>query len=174
MCDSNCRSQILHPLHSSTPSSNTSLSNTNSKQPLIALMTLIPSADLPVVTSIAVFFQFFGGAIFLAISENIFVSKLVDSLHVYAPSLDAEMVVAAGAEGLRKVVNMETVGGDDQLVLAGALVAYNKAIMQTFWLAVAGGIAAFVASFGMEWRNLAQKPEAKDGIEPEAATVVEK
>jgi hypothetical protein len=121
-------------------------------------MTLTPSADLPIATSIAVFFQFFGGSIFLAISQSILVSKLVDSLKLYAPSLNPEVVVAAGATaaGLRKVV-----GENNEAVLAEALAAYNEAITQTFYLTLAGGAIAFVAAFGMEWRSLASKPESK-------------
>ena len=124
-------------------------------------MTLLPTSDLPVATSIAVFFQFFGGAINIAIAENLFVTKLISSLHTYAPSLDAETVVAAGAEGLRRVVAFE---GGDELVLGNALVAYDKAIMETFFLCVAGGALSFLASFGMEWRNLAKKPEAEEVV----------
>jgi hypothetical protein len=128
-------------------------------------MSLIAPADLPVATSIAVFFQFFGGAMFLAISENIFVSKLISALHEYAPSLDAGTIVAAGASGLRKTVENE---GGDASALRGALIAYNAAIMQTFWLTVAGGALAFVASFGMEWKNLVKKPEGKENDKTES------
>jgi hypothetical protein len=54
------------------------------QMPIIALMSILPQRDLPTGTSISVFFQFFGGAIFLAIAENIFVSRLVTELGVYA------------------------------------------------------------------------------------------
>jgi hypothetical protein len=110
-------------------------------------MALLPQSDLPTATSISVFFQFFGGAIFLAISENIFVSSLVKNLHIYAPQVNAEAVVIAGAQGLREVV----AAGPD---LQGALLAYDKAITTTFYLTAAGGVAAFFCSFGMEWRSV--------------------
>jgi hypothetical protein len=110
-------------------------------------MSLLPQSDLPTATSISVFFQFFGGAVFLAISENIFVSSLVKNLHIYAPQVNAEAVVVAGAEGLRKVV----AAGPD---LRGALLAYDVAITQTFYLTAAGGVAGFLCSFGMEWRSV--------------------
>lgn len=110
-------------------------------------MAILPQSDLPTATSIAVFFQFFGGAIFLAIGENIFVSSLVKNLHIYAPQIDAQMVVVAGAEGLRKVVE----AGPD---LHGALLAYNVAITQTFYLTAAGSVAGFLCSFGMKWRSV--------------------
>lgn len=110
-------------------------------------MAILPQSDLPTATSISVFFQFFGGAIFLAIGENIFVSSLVKNLHIYAPQVNAQMVVVAGAEGLRKVVE----AGPD---LQGALLAYNVAITKTFYLTAAGSVAGFICSFGMEWRSV--------------------
>ncbi|KUJ19995.1 major facilitator superfamily transporter [Mollisia scopiformis] len=119
------------------------------QMPLIGLMTLLPAHDLTTATSIVVFFQFLGGAIFLAIAENIFVSRLVSSLHEYTPSLDAQAVVNVGAEGLRKLLS-----DDGQLgQLAGALLAYDEAITRTFLLGAAGASVAFVASAGMEWKS---------------------
>ena len=109
-------------------------------------MSLLPQRDIPTATSIVVFFQFFGGAIFLAIAENIFVSKLISLLHIYAPSVDAKVVVAAGAEGLRRVVSVQQLGG--------ALLAYNKAITVTFYLGVAGAGLAFFWAFGIERGNV--------------------
>ena len=83
-------------------------------------------------------------------------SSLVKNLHIYAPNVNAEAVVVAGAQGLRKVVQ----GGPD---LTGALLAYDKAIMTTFYLTAAGGVAAFFCSFGMEWRSV--KGEQNRGVE---------
>ena len=112
-------------------------------------MSILPQNDIPIGTSISVFFQFFGGAIFLAIGENIFVSRLVSALHTYAPSLNAKAVVAAGAEGLRRVVATE-----DPTALANALHAYDIAIANTFYLCVAGSGAAFLWAFGVEWKSV--------------------
>ncbi|CZR59097.1 related to MFS toxin efflux pump (AflT) [Phialocephala subalpina] len=119
------------------------------QMPLIGLMSLIPIHDLTTATSIAVFFQFLGGSIFLAIAENIFVSRLVSSLHHFTPTLDAEAVVGVGAEGLRKFLMSE--GQLDKL--GGALLAYDEAITRTFLLGAAGAGAAFFASAGMEWKS---------------------
>jgi len=75
------------------------------------------------------------------------VSSLVKNLHIYAPQVNAQMVVVAGAQGLRKVVE----AGPD---LQGALLAYNVAITQAFYLTAAGSVAGFICSFGMEWRSV--------------------
>ena len=112
-------------------------------------MSILPQNDIPIGTSTSVFFQFFGGAIFLAIGENIFVSRLVSALHTYAPTLDASTVVAAGAEGLRRVVAAE-----DPNALVSALHAYDIAITSTFYLCVAGSCTAFLFAFGVEWKSV--------------------
>ncbi|TVY80813.1 Efflux pump roqT [Lachnellula suecica] len=125
--------------------------------PVIGLILLFPDAEMPIVQSLAVFFQFFGGAIFLAIAENLFVSSLVENLQKFAPMVDTQMVIAIGAAGLRKVVS-----GKD---LDGALLAYNAAIAQTFYLAAIGAVVGFLCSFGMKWRSIKEvqkiKQEAK-------------
>jgi hypothetical protein len=109
-------------------------------------MSVLPPSQLPIGTSIAVFFQFLGGSIFLAISSNILNSRLTTALATYAPTVNATMVIAAGAEGLRKVVT-------DKTELEGAVLAYNVAITGTFYLCAAGAAVAFLAAFGMEWRS---------------------
>lgn len=112
-------------------------------------MATLPEIDLPVATSIGVLFQFLGGAIFLGIAENIFVSGLRDGLHHYAPQVDTESIVRAGAIGLHKVVNVAD--------LPSVILAFNDGITQVFYLGIAGGVLALVFSFGMEWRSVKGK-----------------
>ena len=119
-------------------------------------MSILPQRDLPSGTSISVFFQFFGGAIFLAVAENIFVSRLTTELGIYAPHVDAQAVVAAGAEGLRKVVR-------NPVDLAGAVQAYDVAITGTFYLCAAGAAVAFFCAFGLEWRSVKGKQRMEVG-----------
>ncbi|KAL2068221.1 hypothetical protein VTL71DRAFT_16319 [Oculimacula yallundae] len=127
------------------------------QMPLIGLMSLIPQDDLPIATSIAVFFQFFGGAIFLVTGNNIFVSRLVTALHKYTPELDAQAAVRVGAEGFRDIV-----GAED---LHAGLVAYSEALTTTFYLCAAGAVVAFLCSFGMGWKSVVEKKV--DGLESE-------
>lgn len=44
--------------------------------------------------------------------------------------------------------------GKEGPALDGALLAYDEAIMSTFYLCAAGGAAAFVCAFGLEWRSV--------------------
>ncbi|RFU31486.1 hypothetical protein B7463_g4855, partial [Scytalidium lignicola] len=113
---------------------------------VIAVMAVLPQDDIPIGTAIIVFFQFLGGAIFLAIAENLFSSQLMKALVSNAPSLDAQAIVAAGAESVRRVVS----AGNLQAVLE----AYNTAITRTLYVGVAAGGVAFIASLGVQWINV--------------------
>ena len=87
-------------------------------------MAVLPQEEISVGNGIVVFFQFLGGAIFLAINESLFTSKLLTALATYAPQVNAQTVVAAGAAGVRRVV-----GASD---LPDVLEAYNEAILVCF------------------------------------------
>jgi hypothetical protein len=57
------------------------------------------------------------------------------------------LFVAAGAEGLRKVVSLE-----DPAALEGGIVAYNLAITSTFYLVAASAGFSFFCALGMSGR----------------------
>ena len=87
-------------------------------------MAVLPQDEISIGNGIVVFFQFLGGAIFLAINESLLTSKLSSALATYAPQVDAHAVMTAGAAGVRIVV-----GAHD---LPGVLKAYNVAILTSF------------------------------------------
>lgn len=68
--------------------------------------------------------RFLGAAVFLAVGESVFVQQLTSSLRSKAPTVNADLVVAAGAQGLQKVVSKAD--------MPGVLVAYNDAIVAVF------------------------------------------
>ncbi len=105
---------------------------TNSRQPLIAVQAVLPLTKVSEATAIIVFFQFLGGAVFLAVAHNVFQSRLLMALMVKVPSEDAQMIVKAGAGAVRQIVQSE----DLHLVLE----AYNIAITDTFVSTVLGSL----------------------------------
>jgi len=65
------------------------------------------------------------------------------------PSLDPQMIVQAGATGIRTIVSA------DQLPLI--LQAYNLAVRNVFMIAIATGGCSFLVSFGFEWKSIKGK-----------------
>jgi hypothetical protein len=119
------------------------------QQPLIAVQTVLDISLVPIGTSVIIFIQTLGGALFVSIGQNIFTNKLVKGLHQYAPNVDANSVLSAGATSIQKTVNKAD--------LPGVTLAYNDALTQTF---LAATIMACLSIFGsalIEWKSVKGK-----------------
>ncbi|KAN0102744.1 MFS multidrug transporter [Hyaloscypha variabilis] len=116
------------------------------QQPMTAVQTNVPPELLSVGTALVVFTQFFGGAVFIAFAQTTFTNSLGPALKEFAPNVTAKFVIDTGATNLRNVVPAG--------VLEGVLMAYSKALTNTFYLAVGGTGLAFLSSWGMGWVNV--------------------
>ena len=126
------------------------------QMPIIAIQNTLPPAQVSVGMSVLVFFQTFGGALFLAVDDTDFTSSLAKELKALKPPVDVQAIIQAGATRFREVVSSED--------LPGILIAYNVAVRNTFYLGAAGAVAVFVFGWGMGWKSVKKskvvKPEA--------------
>jgi hypothetical protein len=99
--------------------------------------------------SLVVFCQTFGGSLFLTFAQTIFSRSLVDGLKEYAPTVNAQAVITAGATAIQQVVKPDEV--------PGVLEAYNLAINRDFYLAVGASAGAFLFCWGMGWQSIKKK-----------------
>jgi hypothetical protein len=119
--------------------------------PLLAVQNNTPKEKISIVTSLIVFGQNFGGAIFLSLAEVIFNASLKSELKTLSPQTSSETITAAGAAGLRNVVSAKA--------LPSVLLAYNQAIVHVMYLAVAGAGGSFLFAFGMGWTSIKKKKD---------------
>ena len=103
--------------------------------------------------AILIFAQTFGGALFLTFAETDFSNGLTKAINAFAPNVSAEVVIAAGASGVREVVPKPE--------LAGVLLAYNQAIQYTFYLATGAAAMTLVFCWGMGWKSVKEAKVAK-------------
>jgi hypothetical protein len=103
--------------------------------------------------AILTFSQTIGAAIFLAVAEVIFSHGLRSTLPQYAPTVDPERVIAAGATGFRGIVS--------EASLPGVLLAYSKSIGHIFYLVAALSVVQFFFAWGMGWKNVGKPKEDK-------------
>ncbi|PMD41915.1 efflux pump [Hyaloscypha variabilis F] len=124
--------------------------------PIVAIQSVVTPAQIPVAMSLIAFSQTFGGTLFLTFDQTIFSRSLVDGLKRFAPTVDAQAVIAAGASGIRQVVKPDQV--------EGVVLAYNLGINRNFYLAAGASVGTFVFSWGMGWHSVKKKkvvaPEA--------------
>jgi hypothetical protein len=119
------------------------------QQPMIVAQTALKPEDVPSGTAIVLFGQTLGGAIFVSVAQNVFQNQLLHNLAHYAPDEDAAKLMAVGATMLRTIVSGEA--------LHRVLIAYNAAIMQTFYVAVAMGALSLVGPIFVEWLSVKGK-----------------
>ncbi|KAF3928669.1 hypothetical protein AA313_de0210117 [Arthrobotrys entomopaga] len=127
------------------------------QQSAIAAQTVLERKDVPVGTSMIMFSQILGGAVFLAVGQTNFLNKLIKGVvAINGPGFDAQMVAHTGATDLRKVVKPE--------FLPQVLDAYNTAVVNVFYVAVGLSAATIFGALTMEWvstrRLVDKKPES--------------
>ncbi|KAF7327413.1 DHA14-like major facilitator [Mycena kentingensis (nom. inval.)] len=119
------------------------------QQPVIAAQTVLDLKDVPVGTSILMFLQTLGGALFIAAGTNIFTTKLVEGVTQNVPGISPLVVVTAGATSLKDLI--------DPALLPAVLEAYNAALMKSFQVAIALAAASIIGAAFMEWKSIKGK-----------------
>ena len=126
------------------------------QQTLIAAQTVLHIDDVPIGTSVIMFTQTLGGALMISVAQNIFTNRLLSNLAARVPDVDPKIVLSTGATSLAKAI-----GAKD---LAQVLLAYNSAIMQTWYVSVAMASLTIIGSLLMEWKSVkGKKIEAVGG-----------
>ena len=112
------------------------------------------------------FFRILAGALTPSVGRNLFTDGLLRNLSKVR-GIDGAAVVAAGASGFRTIVPPE---------LMNAVVdAFNSALRNVFWVALATPALAWITSWAMEWRQLphSQLPDSKKMVSQTPAEEVE-
>ncbi|KAI4745414.1 MFS transporter [Aureobasidium sp. EXF-12298] len=119
------------------------------QQILIAVQTALPAADIPTGTAIVMFFQTLGGSLFISVGQNVFTNKLVSGLKAAVPDLDPAIVLRTGATELKSAIGEQ--------YRAGVLRAYNDALTNSYYVAVALATLSIVGSLAVEWKSVKGK-----------------
>ncbi|ROT37737.1 MFS general substrate transporter [Sodiomyces alkalinus F11] len=93
-------------------------------------------------------FQMLGGALAPSAGQNLFTDGLLRSLNEVG--IDAAAVVAAGGRPFRELVPPER--------MSAVVDAFNSALRNMFWVALAAPALAWIVSWAMEWRGCCPAP----------------
>lgn len=122
------------------------------QQSLIAAQTVLHLDDIPTGTSIIMFSQTFGGALFISVAQNVFTNRLLSNLLESVPTLNPAIVLSTGATSLKHAIT-----ATDPSLLPGVLTAYNSALTQTYYVSVAMASLSIVGALGVEWKSVKGK-----------------
>ncbi|EPE06979.1 efflux pump antibiotic resistance [Ophiostoma piceae UAMH 11346] len=119
------------------------------QQPLMAVQTVLDIKDVPTGTSVIVFLQTLGGALFVSICENIFTNYLSTYVKEYVPGLDPKVVLATGATGIQSVIPADQIDG--------VILAYSDALAKTFVVSTALAAMTIIGAAFIEWKSVKGK-----------------
>lgn len=128
------------------------------QQSNLAAQTVLPRADVPIGMALMFFMQQLGGAIFVAVSQNIFSTKLVQRLRGVS-GLNAIEIIKTGATDIRKVVPVQELGV--------VMDAYNGAIVRVFLMAAIVSAVMILGPAAVEWRSIKSKTHVEKDAKSE-------
>lgn len=115
-------------------------------QMVLIAQTVLNIDDIPTGMATLIFFQTLGGAVMLSVAQNVFQNRLLANPRAVFPGLDASLVLSNGAMKLQTLVPPE--------YFKPFLDAFNKAILQTFYVGVAMASLSVFGSMGIEWSSV--------------------
>jgi hypothetical protein len=118
------------------------------QQPLIAVQTTLPQADIATGTSVVIVGQTFGAAIVLAVGESVFQHRLVTNIetHMGLTDINTESLLGSGASALTSLLKEEQ--------SPALIIAVSASITETFYLSLVMACLSVVGSVFMEWNSV--------------------
>ena len=121
--------------------------------PINVVQMVPPLSDIPAGTTLIIFPQTLGGAIFVSVGESIFTNKLLHGLTKTGHGFDAAKLIHAGAEGLQSAVPTD--------LLPEVLKEYNDSLTQTWYISVALASLSIIGAVVVEWRSVKGNEQVK-------------
>jgi len=135
------------------------------QMPILAAQATVTPAQVPLAMGLVQFISTLFAALNLSFSATILTNSLHRLIPVYAPTVDADAIIAAGAYGFR---------GDLQgAQLSEVLEAYAKSLGRVFYLVTAISAMCGIVAWGMGWPDMRRKKkkveavQVKDGVRDE-------
>jgi EmrB/QacA subfamily drug resistance transporter len=120
------------------------------QQAVITVQIVLPLKDVPVGTALTMFMQTFGGALFISVAQNVFDNTLLKGIRANAPQVNADIILHTGATNLKEAF--------PGALLHSIQIAYNHALTQTWFIAVAMASLTVFATLLVEWKSVKGKP----------------
>jgi hypothetical protein len=118
-------------------------------KPILAVQNSLLPSEIPIAMALLMFSQTFAGSLFLTFAATIFTNSLKTLIPEYAPEVDAQALITAGATGFRSLIS-----GTE---LAQVLIAYAKSVDRVFYLITGGAFGCFAFSWAMGWKDIRKR-----------------
>lgn len=130
------------------------------QQPTMAAQTVLDQVDVSIGVALMFLFQSLGGAIWVAVSQNLYTNYLTSALPSIS-GINTTAILSAGATGLIDLVPADKLGA--------VKAVYNMALHRALFVPVAMSCVMVLPALGMEWRNVKKESEKRkqEGLKDE-------
>ncbi|CAI7643313.1 unnamed protein product [Penicillium pancosmium] len=118
-------------------------------QAIVAVQAAMSPIDIPRALAIVTFMQALGGSVSVSVAQNVLRNQLLQILARDAPEVNAYDLISAGPSTVRQIVPAD--------MLEDVLVAYNSAIVHTFYVGAAFSAVAIFGALPMRWISVKGK-----------------
>ncbi|KAF2728670.1 MFS general substrate transporter [Polyplosphaeria fusca] len=123
------------------------------QHPNLAVQIVLPKPDVPSGTAILSFAQTLGGAVFVAVGQNLFLDKFQAGLG-NIPGVDVHRISSAGATEIQHRVPPQ--------LRPAVISAYNRSLTQgPFFAALIVACLMLPSALGMEWRSVKEEQQGQ-------------
>ncbi|KAM0713932.1 hypothetical protein Q7P37_010895 [Cladosporium fusiforme] len=129
------------------------------QQPLVAIQTVLPARQASEGFAVIIFIQTLGSAVFVALGQTVFTNRLIDNITAYNVPVNPLDILSGGATSIASLVKPED--------LSLLRTAYNRALMETFYLSVAAGAISLLGSVFIPWSSVKTKNTQQDKAQEE-------
>ena len=139
------------------------------QQPMMAVQTVLAIDDVPIASSLIIFMQTLGAAVFVAVAQAVFGNRLRDNLQgLFAETMDAGSGSGSGSgnDGVNPA-ELLRVGATDISDMVTpplrrpVLEACNDAITRVFVVSVCASSLTILGSLVMEWKSVKKSGDMK-------------
>ncbi|KAK0708142.1 hypothetical protein B0H67DRAFT_686282 [Lasiosphaeris hirsuta] len=136
------------------------MATTTDPIPLVAVQTVLPIADVPIGTSLVVFMQTLGAAVFISVAQSVFQNRLITDLGGVAK----QPAAGGGDFDLAALLQADTADIQSKVpsgFLRPVLEAFNNAITRVYIVSICMSSLTLVSSLAMEWKSVHKGAKAK-------------
>lgn len=134
---------------------------------VLVVQTVMPQEWVPVGSACVQFFQAFGGAIFVGVSQTLFQNGLIDKITASDLDIDPKIFINSGASEVRDI--LRSMGRAD--AIPAVLEAYMSGLRDTFYVTLACAAFALLMTLGLGWKSVKVGPEGQKKQPGETAAV---
>ena len=135
------------------------------QQPMMAVQTVLAIDDVPIASSLIIFMQTLGAAVFVAVAQAVFGNRLRDNLQgLFAGTMDAGSGSGSGSVNPAELLQTGATNIYDMvppLLRRAVLEAFNDAITRVFVVSICASSLTVLGSLAMEWRSVKKSGKAQ-------------